>query len=150
MFWPFHKPRYTDGEIDLVESFQIKGNKENNYIPSVCYEIRLHDTNKKVGRCDLRIGMDKELYLVGNIGYSVLKEFRGNHYAYKACMILFDLARNKYLMDQLIITCNPDNLPSRRTCEKLDGELVEIAEVPLGHWLRNQGDFQKCVYLYYL
>ncbi|SJZ56212.1 GNAT family N-acetyltransferase [Anaerorhabdus furcosa] len=150
MFWPFQKPKYTDGEIDLVETYQLKGSKENNFIPSICYDIRLHESNKKVGRCDLRIGMDRELYLVGNIGYSVAKEFRGHNYAYKACKILFQLAKDKYLMDQLIITCNPDNIASKKTCEKLDGNLVEIVDVPLGHWLRNQGDLEKCVYLYYL
>lgn len=150
MFWPFRRPTYTDGEIDLVETYQLDGDIDNNFVPSICYDIKLHNSGKKVGRCDLRIGMNKDLYLVGNIGYNVTKEHRGHRYAYKACKILFDLAKNKYCMDDLIITCNPDNIASRKTCEFLDGELLEIIDVPMGHWLRNQGDHEKCIYKYIL
>lgn len=150
MFWPFHKSKYSDGEIDLVEMYKVKGDEFNGFCPTVYYEIRLKEINKKVGRCDLRIGMDSELYYAGNIGYSVAKQYRGNRYAYKACRILFDIAKDKYKMDELIITCNPDNLASRRTCELLCGELVEIVDVPIGHWLRSQGDYQKCIYRYKL
>ena len=42
-------------------------------------------------------------------------------------------------MDYLIITCKPDNIPSYRTCEVLDGELIEVKEVPQDHDLRRQG-----------
>jgi predicted acetyltransferase len=42
-------------------------------------------------------------------------------------------------MDYLIITCKPDNIPSYRTCELLDGDLLEVKEVPQGHDLRRQG-----------
>ncbi|MBQ1404088.1 MAG: hypothetical protein IIY85_02240, partial [Lachnospiraceae bacterium] len=37
--------------------------------------------------------------------------FRGNHYAEKACRLLFELAR-RHEMDYLIISCQPTNLPS--------------------------------------
>ncbi|MEA4874328.1 GNAT family N-acetyltransferase [Anaerorhabdus sp.] len=150
MFWPFHKSRYSDGEIDLVEMYKIKGDELNDYIPSVYYEIYLKENNKRIGKCDLRIGMDHKLYYAGNIGYSVSKPYRGNHYAYKACKILFELAKDKYKMDEIIITCNPDNIASKKTCERLDGEFVELVDVPLGHWLRNQGDYQKCIYRFKL
>ena len=46
------------------------------------------------------------------------------------------------------ITCNPDNLPSRKTCDYLEGEYLGIVDVPINHWLRGQGDYQKCIYRY--
>ena len=33
-------------------------------------------------------------------------------------------------MEYVIITCDPDNWPSRKTCEWLGGELLEITELP--------------------
>lgn len=148
MLWLFRKPKITDGEIDLVESYKIDGCKENNYIPSICYDIRLHSKHVNVGRCDLRLGMDQELYYAGNIGYNVAVTYRGNKYAYKACKLLLKIAKEQYLMDEVLITCNPDNIPSRKTCDYLDGEYLGIVDVPFGHWLRGQGDFQKCIYRY--
>ena len=53
-------------------------------------------------------------------------------------------------MDSLIITCNPDNLPSRRTLEELGGELKAIVDVPKAHYLYQYGDVQKCIFEYHL
>lgn len=150
MFRLFKKARYSDGEIELVEMYKIKGDEANDYIPTVYYEIQLKSNGRKVGRCDLRLGMNSSLYLAGNIGYSVSPAYRGNRYAYKACKILLDLAKKKYKMKELIITCNPDNEASKRTCELLEGSLIAIVDVPHNHWLRKQGDFQKCIYQYKL
>ena len=70
--------------------------------------------------------------------------------ALKACRLLFQLAKQKYGMDSLIITCNPDNLPSRRTLEALGGELKAIVDVPKEHYLYQYGDVQKCIFEYHL
>lgn len=101
-----------------------------------------------MGRCDLRLGMDSDLYYAGNIGYNVAIQYRGHKYAYKACRLLFKVAKEQYLMDEILITCNPDNLPSRKTCDYLEGEYLGIVDVPINHWLRGQGDYQKCIYRY--
>lgn len=150
MFNLFKKAKYTDGEIVLVEMYKLRADASNDNIPSVYYEIQLKETGRKVGRCDLRLGMNAQLYLAGSIGYSVAPAFRGNRYAYKACKILLDLAKNKYKMKELIITCNPDNEASKRTCELLGGSLIAIVDVPKDHWLRKQGDIQKCIYQFKL
>lgn len=67
-----------------------------------------------MGVCDLRIGYTEGLYFGGHIGYSIDPEFRGHHYAAQACELLFLLAA-KHHMPYLIISCNPDNWPSRKT-----------------------------------
>ena len=84
------------------------------------------------------------------IGYTVYPMYRGHHYALKACRLLFQLAKQKYGMNSLIITCNPDNLPSRRTLEALGGELKAIVDVPKEHYLYQYGDVQKCIFEYHL
>ena len=62
------KERIPGERVDLVVIRKIKGNAGNNYIPSVLYHIVLHDTDEVIGNCDLRIGMDEDLYYAGNIG----------------------------------------------------------------------------------
>lgn len=93
----------------------------------------------------MRIGMNEKLYFGGNIGYSIREEFRGHHYAGKACLLLFDLAR-RHGMEEIIITCNPDNWPSRKTCEYVGGVLKEIAELPMDSDMRKKGEPHKCIY----
>ena len=83
-----------------------------------------------------------ELYF-GHIGYHVYPPARGRHLAERACRLLFPLARAHGLRS-LWITCNPDNIPSRRTCERLGGQLLDIVPVPRENALYGQGDREKC------
>ena len=90
------------------------------------------------------------MYYGGNIGYAVDEPHRGHHYAAKACRLLFKLAR-RHELGYLIITTQPSNLPSRRTCELLGGELLEIAELPADNDLRvNDGHTHECIYRFEL
>lgn len=145
----FKKERYVGDKVDLLKSYEVGGSKSDD-TPCIYYEIVLHNTNKVVGRCDLRIGMNTELYYAGNIGYSVNIDCRGNGYAYSACKILFDIAKNKYNMDELIITCSPENIPSYKTCVNLKGKLLETVNVPESHWLAMRGENIKHIFKYKL
>lgn len=121
-----------------------------NELESISYDIFLHDSLIQVGICDLRLGCNEELYYAGNIGYRIYEKFRGNSYAYEACKILFSIAHKQYKMDELLITCSPDNIPSKKTCEKLDGQYVETVPVPKTHWLYSRGETIKNIYRYNL
>lgn len=98
-----------------------------------------------MGLCDLRIGHNENLYYGGNIGYEIFSPYRGHHYAGKACKLLFKLAK-KHGLEYVIITCNPDNLASARTCEYAGGTLLEIAELPPENDMRDKGETHKCIY----
>jgi tagatose 1,6-diphosphate aldolase len=99
-----------------------------------------------VGTINLRVGRspDLEMYL-GHIGYHVYPPARGRHYAERACRLLFPLAR-AHGLSNLWITCNPDNIGSRRTCERLGGVLVDTVPLPPGHLLYQRGERVKCRY----
>ncbi len=43
----------------------------------------------------------------------------------------------------MYITCNPDNWPSRKTLEYLDGEFLEIAELPEDNDMRVEDGMLK-------
>jgi predicted acetyltransferase len=98
------------------------------------------------GSISLRIGHSTNLdkYL-GHIGYHVLPPARGRHFSERATRLLLPLAR-AHGHSTLWITCNPDNLGSRRTCERLGAAFVDIVSVPRDNPLFAQGDRQKCRY----
>jgi tagatose 1,6-diphosphate aldolase len=81
----------------------------------------------------------------GHIGYAVDLEHRGHHYAERACRLVLALAK-AHGLDTIWITCNPDNVPSRRTCERLDATLVEIVRLPEDSDMYQEGDREKCRY----
>ena len=99
---------------------------------------------KIAGGMGLRIGTNREIELYsGNIGYHVYPPARGRHFSERACRLVFPLAR-RHGMDHLWITCNPDNVASRRTCERLGATLVEIVTIPKDHPFRARGETEKC------
>ncbi len=100
-----------------------------------------------VGGLGLRIGNNAEIERYsGNIGYHVYPTARGNRFAERACRLVFPLAR-RHGMERLWITCNPDNLASRRTCERLGAKLIDTVSIPRDHPFRSRGETEKCRYL---
>ncbi|MGN6504298.1 MAG: GNAT family N-acetyltransferase [Tepidisphaeraceae bacterium] len=98
------------------------------------------------GTISLRLGQDDELTRYwGHVGYGVFPPARGHHYAERACRLILPLAK-RHGLDVLWITTNPDNAPSRRTCERLGATLVDIVDIPVGHFLYQKGERQKCRY----
>ena len=135
-------------EIQLLLEKTVDGNEEKGWVPACHFAIcSLEGT--KMGTCDLRVGHNDKLYYGGNIGYRIEEQYRGHHYAGKACLLLFELAR-KHGLEYLIITCNPDNYPSRKTCEYAGGELLEIVELPPDSDMRVRGETEKCIYRFEL
>lgn len=132
-------------EIQLRLQKNVDGDPKKAWLPAYHFAIcDLH--GRTMGECDLRIGHNTNTYYGGNIGYHIQEPYRGHHYAGKACLLLFELAK-KHQMDYLIITCNPDNEASRRTCEYAGGHLVEIAELPEDNVMRlEDGETEKCIY----
>ncbi len=139
----------TDDEIKLVLEKTVDGDVEGKRVPA--YHFAICDSNGvKMGVCDLRIGHNEKLYYGGNIGYAIDEKYRGRHYAGKACLLLFELAR-KHQLGYVIITCNPDNNASRKTCEYAGGRLLEIAELPEDNEMRlESGETKKCIYRFEL
>lgn len=64
--------------------------------------------------------------------------------------MLFDLAR-KHGMDYLYITCNPENIASRKTCEFAGGVLESIIDLPTDNDMyMYDGERRKCIYRFNL
>lgn len=122
------------------------------WVPQYNFWMRVHDTTFRrapvriAGGIGLRIGTTDPIALYyGHLGYHVYPPARGRHYAERACRLLLPLCR-RHGLRTLWITCNPDNVASSRTCERLGMELVDVVPVPEGEALYARGDRHKCRY----
>jgi tagatose 1,6-diphosphate aldolase len=129
---------------------RVPGDPAKDFVPYYAFWMRLRaQFNPPVevaGTINLRIGNNQncEMY-IGHIGYNVYPPARGNHYAERAVRLVLPLARH-HGFDCVIITCNPDNVASRRTCERLGATLIETIDLPKDHPLYQRGERQKCRY----
>jgi len=119
-------------------------------VPSYHFWMRLDEAiNPPIpiaGDITLRAGCNSDIELyTGHIGYHVFPAVRGHHYAQRACQLLFPLAR-RHGIAPLWITTDPENLASRRTCQRLGAILVGIVDVPSDHVLYARGQKRKCRY----
>lgn len=134
-------------EISLFIDERLPEDKLSGWVPSYRYDIVINETDEIVGSIDIRIGHNENTFFGGNIGYRVHEEYRGHHYAGKACKLIVEVAK-AHDMSYLVITCNPDNVPSRRTCEWLGLFLESIVDLPEHNEMYKLGERQKCRFIW--
>jgi len=137
--------RLIDQELELVLVEKIPSEPKKDYTPAYAFEMRHADSGDKMGRLSLRIGNNENITYGGHIGYSVEEDFQGHHYAARSCLLIFPFAKIHGL-NPVWITCNPDNMPSRKTCEIAGGKLIEIVDIPEHNENYLRGERQKCRY----
>ena len=143
----FHDPgQLIDGDLELVLLEQYPGNPAINYVPAYRFKMTVAGQDKEIGHIELRVGNTRHLVMYGgHLAYGVDPDHRGHRYAARACQLLLPLAR-RHGLQTLWITCNPDNIASRRTCELAGAELVEIVDLPEETDMYQEGERQKCRY----
>ena len=145
----YHPGKLIDRDLQLVLVKQALPEFDAIVeVPTYCFEMRITETKQKVGRINFRVGNTEDLVMyAGHFGYRVAPQFQGNRYAARSCKLLFPLAK-KHAIDPLWITCNPDNIASRQTCEITGGKLAEIIDLPPDNDQYLDGDRQKCRYYF--
>lgn len=134
----------ADGELELALIEATPPDPSCGWLPHYVFEMRVE--GRKAGGINIRVGSTHDIVMYyGHIGYAVDEEHRGHHYAERACRLLFPLAK-AHGLDAVWIMCNPDNIASRRTCERLGAELVEIVRIPEDCELYRMGDREGCRY----
>lgn len=126
-----------DNEIQLCLDRTADAQPEKKWVPVYYFHICLND-GTRIGNCDLRIGHNEKTYIGGNIGYRIEAPYRGHRYASKACRLLFVLAE-RHGLEYVIITCDPSNQASARTCELAGGQYVETAVIPKDNEMYAEG-----------
>lgn len=141
---------FTD-KFDTIESDELilkiaqKYNGDDEMIPFYYYDIIRKADNETVGKISIRIGSNFHSYYNGHIGYEVSKEYRGNCYAYKASLMVLDVARS-HGMEFIFLTCDESNIASYKTIERLGAELVEICDVPRAYFGWRDGMERQRIY----
>ena len=143
-------PVLTDGCLDLRVEREFDGDPPRGWAPSYDFRVDLHGSSQRVGSISLRVGETDFLRLfAGHVGYGIAPSFRGHRYAARACLLLRGVALD-HGMETVWITCNPENIASRRTCELLGAQLVEIVDLPADTDLYRRGERRKCRYRWHV
>ena len=147
MTFEFHDPgKLIDGDLKLVLERTEPGDTALGRVPAYHFQMIHAVHGYQMGGIALRVGTTPYITrYAGQIGYGVEPKYRGHHYAARSCKLLLPLARIHHL-NPLWITCNPDNLASRRTCELAGAQLVEIVDLPEDTDMYQEGERQKCRY----
>lgn len=142
----FAKKVYKGEIVSLRENYRTDEKTAYDGIPTAYFDIVRNEDKVKVGSIDLRSTVEGDMYYYGHVGYNIKKEYRGNHYAYYACKIVFNIAKLEFGMKELLITCSPENVASYKTLKKLDGEIIDLVDVPSNHQLYMLGEKKKYVF----
>lgn len=149
MFFRRFHPELSDGVIDLVPIRLYPPDSDMGFGECYDYIIAPHGQSREAGRISLRLGESPCVYYFGHIGYHVDPPYRGHRYAQRACALLAPLMRSRG-KTSVVITTDPDNIPSRRTCEGLGCEMERIVNVPREIRSRWEISPVKCRYIWRL
>lgn len=148
ILFPWQKrPEFTDGVIDLIPLRVPAPEPGLRFGREQIWRISLHGHRREIGQISYRDGESLPVFYYGHIGYHIQPEWQGHHYARRACLLVREAIRRSG-KTSVIITCDPDNEPSRMTCEHLGCLLESIVHVP--DHLREQFDISavKCRYIW--
>jgi predicted acetyltransferase len=135
----------SDGDLTLEPGELVR--HPVHKVPTHFFRMVHATSGEQMGTINLRIGNSAHLRLyAGHVGYFVEEAHRGNRYASRALRLLMPTARELGL-DPLWVTCDPENIACRRTCELAGARLVEIVDVSKDCIVRRSGHPRKCRYL---
>ena len=149
MLFRCRRAEYSDEVIDLIPVHLNPPNREMRFGHEQIWKITLHNEKEEIGRISYRDGESRCVYYYGHIGYHIDPPYRGKHYAYRACRLIEREIRLSG-KTSVIITCDPDNEPSRKTCLRLGCLFERIADVPEDIFQKYEISKQKCRYIWHM
>lgn len=117
-----------NGPVRLRYEKTVPGDASKGLVPYHHFEILLAD-GTEVGHINFRIGDTRHVTMTaGHIGYGIVPEHRGHAYSYHACLALAPFVRRHY--DRVVLTVDPQNVPSIRIIERLGATFLDQVDVP--------------------
>lgn len=130
-----------DGDLEL--ELAVFGPHAIHRVPAYHFRMVHAVTREELGTINLRVGSTRHIEMfAGHVGYSVHAPHRGHRYPARSLRLLLRLAR-RLRLDPLWITCDPENLASRRTLEIAGARFVEVVDVPEDCVIAQSGHRQK-------
>ena len=116
------------GQVRLHFVRVIPGEPSRDFVPAYHFRILVAD-GSDVGHINFRVGDTEHVRVcAGHIGFEVGEQFRGHGYAFEACRAIAPFVRSIY--EAVTITCDPDNVASVRTIERLGAKFTDEVSVP--------------------
>ena len=145
----FSRAAWADHEIELYPVHDVWTDPEMGFGVVKNFVIAPRGRRFEAGRISLRMGESPCVYYFGHIGYHIDPKWRGHGWAERACRLIVPefLQAGKR---SVVITCDPDNLASRKTCEHLGAELERTVDVPGEIRDRWEISAVKCRYVWTL
>jgi predicted acetyltransferase len=145
---PIDPGSLSDGELELkLAAFAPHA---VHHVPAYHFRMVHAATGEELGSINLRYASTPYIELfAGHVGYAVHPPHRGHRYATRSLCLLMPLAARLGL-DPLWITCDPENLASRRCLELAGAQFMEIVKVPEDCEIHRTGHPWKCRYCLYL
>jgi predicted acetyltransferase len=118
----------SSGAVRLRFVRVVPGDPSRDFVPAYHFRILLSD-GSDVGHINFRVGDTEHVRVcAGHIGFEILEPFRGHGYALQACRAIASFVRSFY--GAMTITCDPDNLASIRTIERLGASFADEVPIP--------------------
>jgi predicted acetyltransferase len=117
----------------LHEQREVAARRPRAYVPWT--ELWMVETGEVVGRISLRHELNELLFTWGgHIGYSVRPSARCRGHATAALAGMLEVCRERRI-DPVLITCDVDNVASRRTIEGAGGVFEDTRDGKLRFWV---------------
>ena len=124
-------------DVTVIFDSVVDGDPRRGFVPFYHYRI-IDKSNNDVGHINFRIGDSEHIRkAAGHIGFEIKPEHRGKNYATKACVAISSWVHQT--SGTVIITADPDNLPSIKTIEGIGAVFLDEIAVPVGdpHYQRG-------------
>lgn len=130
----------------LILDQHLPADDAKGFAPSYRFRICSLTTREQIGHITLRAGNDRILReYSGHMSYRIDEPYRGHRFAAEACRGMLPLATSMGI-EPIRITCDPDNVGSRRTCELAGGKYLGDVDVPKGNYVYDSGGRRKSQY----
>lgn len=129
------------GDVLLYFVRIIPGDPTRDFVPAYHFRILITD-DSDVGHINFRVGdTEHARTCAGHIGFEIGEQFRGHGYALQACHAIAPFVRS--VSGTVTITCDPHNVASRRTIERLGTSFIDEVAVPLHDPHYERGSYLK-------
>ena len=126
-----NRAEYSDEVIDLIPIHIGPPNRDMGFGHEQVWKITLHNDRHEIGQISYRDGESRCVYYYG------------------ACKLTQREIRLSG-KTSVVITCDPDNEPSRKTCVRLGCLFERIAEVPEDIYRKYEINHTKCRYIWHI
>lgn len=124
-------PKWLQAKADTAKGL----NMPEGFVPCTTYWVMLGE--KIIGLANIKHELNDFLRKKGgHIGLSLAKEYRGRGVGFATAKLLIERARTEFGIGDILMTNEPENIASRKLCEKLGAELTDIDE-HCHYWIRK-------------